>query len=425
MFINSKKVEGVEQMKKYSFSKAKNNNFILFIFLFSMLYIGRDTLVSDNLLGFTKSQFISIVVFTCMIIIFLYTNRREFRIIKKDFRIKLLVFCTLFMFFLFFIKSDYQLMYFSILFCIYFSVFLTFILDFKGFSKLFVLAICLLSVYSILCTYILKYFISINLIDISTFKNVANTEFYNFIFSFVVTKEGYFRNFSIFREPGVFQFFIIVALYLNNYIIDYKKTSYKYLNNSILFITMLSTFSTNGVIELFLFCIFIFFDKKLYKNRKIILSMIMILIVLFAVLFKVMGAKGDLYWTLYSQFNKLLYLNESMLPRLNSIAVDLNIFIHNPILGADISEVMYAVNHNTSSTLILFAILGFFGGCFNMVSWLAVLWNKKRNIILNLLIIIIFFMAFNTQNLVTNIFFWTMPVYGIINKLNSAVYTRS
>ena len=404
-------------MKLYKFTNYRYNNILLFIFIFIILFIGRDTLVSSTLLGFNKSQLLTLLITFIMILIFIFNNIKNITEIIKDKRIVFLIIVSIFFFILIILKHDYQLMYFSILFAIYLAVFLTFIMDFKIFSKYFLYAIVFLSLYSLICTYILKYFSQTYLLQTPIFKNSAGTEFYNFLFSFVVSKENYFRNFSIFREPGVYQFFIIIALFLNNYFVSFKKQYLKTIFNFILVITMLTTFSTNGFIELLLLFIYIFFDKKLYKNKKSIFSILAIGIILIFLILIIIEEKNYIYWTLYSQFRKLLSMNASLAPRIYSLIENMKIFIFHPLLGDTMKNVMYSVNHNTSSTLILFASLGIFGGLLNMSGWLLFLYNKKKNIFLNIILILMFFMSFNTQNLTTNIFFWILPTYGIVNIL--------
>lgn len=400
----------------YPLINSRMNNVLIFILMFILLYIGRDTLTSSSFLGFYLSQSITILILLIIISLFIVTNYKNFKNILRDIRIKILMFLTILFLFPMFIKQDWQLMYFSILVCIYFAIFLTFILEYNKIIKYFTLIIVFLSIYSLISTYMFKWFVINDFISIPMIVNGANTEFYNFGFSYVLAKNDYIRNFGIFREPGVYQFFILLALYFTLFIIKNEKRI-KVLFATILAITMISTFSTNGVIEMLLLFIVYFFDKKIYLNKKIILSLIIIFSFLIVCLFFVINNKSTLYWTLWSQFKKLANSNVSLLPRINSIFLNIKLFLSHIFIGNTIKAVLYAVNHNTSSTLILFAIYGVFVGIIHLISWVILIFNDNRKNIVNILLLIIFLMSFNTQNLTTNIYFWLFPIIVFINYL--------
>lgn len=57
------------------------------------------------------------------------------------------------------------------------------------------------------------------------FANAYGGEFYNYILAFVPETMVRDRNFGIFREPGVYQFFLFLALYLCFYHMAGKRNS--------------------------------------------------------------------------------------------------------------------------------------------------------------------------------------------------------
>ena len=85
-------------------------------------------------------------------------------------------------------------------------------------------------------------------------------------------------------------------------------------------------------------------------------------------------------------------------------------------MGANISSVLHGTNHNTSSTLILYAILGVGGGTLNVAAWAALVWKKERHVLGNLLLLVILFLSFNTQNLVADVFFWLFPCMALVER---------
>lgn len=127
--------------------------------------------------------------------------------------------------------------------------------------------------------------------------------------------------------------------------------------------------------------------------------------------------RGQLYWELYGMFvSKFLPGEESGIDRVNSILTNAMYFIRNPFAGETVSEVLYSVQNNTSSTTILFAILGLFGGSLNIAAWFALVWKREQGIMTNLGLLLVLFMSFNTQNLVADVFFWLIPTMALIER---------
>ena len=410
-------------MEKYKFINEKYDNKILFFLFFILFYIGRDTLTANCLLGFLNSQIITVILIFIVTCIFLYNNRLQLTLLLRDKRT--IVFITLSIIFLLpmLVKRDFQLMYFSIFFCIYFAYILSFIVEFKDLCKWFVITVSFFSLFSLITTYLLKYLAIYNVIPSVIFSNSSGLKFYNYLFSYSVIYENYLRNFGIFREPGVFQFFIFISIFLCLYQIKWNCKKNKYVILILLTITMFSTFSTSGVIEMIFLYIFYFFEKKLYKN-KLILGILSFLIfcTLFFLIYGI-NNRGLLYLTLNNQFSKLFSFNSSSSPRIMSIFSNLKIFLNHPLVGDTVMISMSSVSHNTSSSLILFSILGLLGGMFNLLIWINFIKKYQFSNIFFLLNLLVVFLSFNTQALIGNIFFWVIPtflffdcIHQIINK---------
>ena len=94
----------------------------------------------------------------------------------------------------------------------------------------------------------------------------------------------------------------------------------------------------------------------------------------------------------------------------------LEIFVEHPVAGDTIANVLHGTNHNTSSTLLLFAILGMAGGMVNVAAWVALAWERNRRLFGNLVLLVILFMSFNTQNLVANVYFWLFPMMALAER---------
>ena len=387
-----------------------------------MLFLSRDTLFSSCLLGFAKSQILMFGLIVLLGGVFLWVNRRSFGEILKDRRIFLLGASVLVLVLPMAVKRDWQLMYFSILLCVLTAVFLTYFTNVREVSKYYVLILVALGIYSIVVTYCLKKPAREGLINPAVFYNANDWEFFNFGLAYVNTAKYWHRNFGIFREPGVYQFFVLLAVYLNNYCVDWNRQWKLWACNVALAFTMLSTFALGGFAELGLLIVFLYFDKKWYREswgKAAGIGSVILLVGAVGYFFYRMHQpffNKSILFEFYDMFIRLTTDSDSMLDRQDAVTTNLQFFVKNPLVGDRIAEVLHGTNHNTSSTMLLFAILGIAGGTLNVAAWIALLWKRERNIAGNLILLVILFLSFNTQNLVANVFFWLFPMMALVER---------
>lgn len=409
-------------MKRYPLLNSKAAKVTFGLFLMAMLFLSRDTLFSSCLMGFAKSQILMFGLILLLGMVFLWVNRREFLQILKDRRMFVLMASVLTLMIPMAVKQDWQLMYFSILLCVLMAVFLTYFISSREVSKYYVILLTALGVYSIIATYVLKVPAQAGQINPSIFYNSNEWEFFNFGFAYVVTHPYWHRNFGIFREPGVYQFFVLLAVYLNNYLVDWNRQWKLWLCNVALAFTMLTTFAIGGFAELGLLIIFLYFDKKWYRERwgKIAgVAAVLVLVGAVGYFFYRLnrpGFESSILFEFYDMFIRLTTDSDSMLDRKDAISTNLQFFFHRPLVGNSIADVLHGTNHNTSSTMLLYAILGVVGGTLNVAAWIALLWKREREIIGNLILLVILFMSFNTQNLTANVFFWLFPMMALVER---------
>lgn len=409
-------------MRQYRFMETKAGKIAFGAFLFVMLLLARDTLVTSCLLGFNKSQFLMLGLICALGLAFLIVNRRELKSIVLDRRMIAITASAVVLLLPMVVKQDWQMMYFSILLCLFVAVFLTYFTSYKEVAKYYVVILSVLSVYSLIAQCYLKDLAEAGTLKVPVFFNDSGWDFYNFGLSYVVTWEYWHRNFGIFREPGVYQFFILLALYLNNYAVFWKRQWLMWVVNLILVVTMFTTYAIGGFIELGLFAVFLYFDKKYYKSKcGKILGLTAAALVVAAVTYIVIKLQDESFYQTYfivffDMYERLTSGSDSLLDRLDAIFTNLRFFLDHPVFGDTISNVLHGTNHNTSSTLILYAVFGIFGGTLNVASWVALVWEKKRNVIGNLVLLVILFMSFNTQNLVADVFFWLFPYMAVVER---------
>lgn len=404
-------------MKYYRFPENRITKIGFGMFLFVMLYLARDTLFTTSVFGFNRSQFLVLGLICAAGVVFLAYNRRNWKRIVTDERMVVIILSAVVLLAPMLLKRDWQMMYFSILICLFFAVFLTYFISYQEVAKYYVIIMTVLGLYSVIAAYFLRIPVDRGLISVPTFVNAKDFLFHNFGLAFVSDSYVKERNFGIFREPGVYQYFILLALFLNTYIAQWKKQGTMWIINAVLAAVMLTTLATGGMIELALFAMVVFIDKKLYKHKIAWIAVVCVLAVLAIAIAVIIIDKDTVYYTLrWMITTKLTGQTDSSQDRINAILTDIDFFLHNPILGSTISEVLHAVEHNTSSTLILYAIFGVVGGTLNVAAWGALVWDKERKLWANLALLVILFMSFNTQNLVADVFFWLLPYMALTER---------
>lgn len=405
-------------MKAYPFPENRVTKVLTGLLLFGLLYLARDTLVTSSLLGFYKAQACMLGLLVLAGAVFLWWNRKNLKAVISDRRVVLLLICALGLLLPMVVKRDWQFMYFSVLLCVFTAVFLSFFLQCRGAAKYYVGILAALGIYSMLCAYVLRRLPDGNLVPVPVFDNQIGVSFYNFLFSFVPMNFVRNRNFGIFREPGVYQFFLILALYLNHYQVEWKDQKTTWCISGILTLTTITTFATGGIIELGLFWVLLFFDKKLYRKKWVwgILAGLAAAVGILAAY--CISRRNGLYWEVYDMLiGKFTYQEESVGDRVGSVLVNLEAFLHNPLFGQKIASVLYAIENNTTASLIMFAMFGLFGGVLHVAGWIALVWRKEQKLWVNGMLLLILFMSFNTQNLTADLFFWLFPIMALTERV--------
>lgn len=402
--------------------QTKTAGMVFGLYLLAMLCLSRDTLIASCIIGFTKSQFLMFGLILLLGCVFVWKNRRYLPDILKDRRIWLMAASAAVLLVPMLVKQDWQLTYFSVLLCVLFAVFLTYFTDSCKVAKYYVVTLTVLGVYSIFATYVLRELARAGVVTVPIFYNSNEWPFYNFGFTYAVTWEYWNRNFGIFREPGVYQFFILLAVYLNNYLVDWNRGWKLWLCNVALAFTMLTTFAIGGFAELGLFIIFVYFDQKWYRERwgKIAGAVFVLAMaaVVGYVLYRIRQPyfEQTVFYEFYDMFIRLFSKSNSATDRMNAITTNLQIFTKNPLFGDTVVHVLHGTEHNTSSTLLLFAIGGIACGVLNVMAWVALVWKQNRSIVGNLVLLLILFLSFNTQNLIANVYFWLFPMMALTER---------
>lgn len=407
-------------MNYYRFPANKLTKFAFPLLLLALQMVARSTMYTSTFLSFGLSQAIMIGLVVLIGLTFLVYNRKNLKKILTDRRMIGFAAAALVVLGPMFLKQDWQLMYFTILLGWFFAIFLTYFTTVQEMAGQYVRIMFLLSALTLIGQFVLKPMANMGIIPGFPFDSPGGWHMYNFGLTFAVNRNtemvDALRVFGIFREPGLYQIFLFIAIFLNNDMVCWDRVWKMWMVNAVLFLSLLITFATGGVAALALYIVFLFFDKGLYRDKRLrILAAVLVIAgsVLLAVAIAMDGTWAmELVWMIQKIFEK----TDSYTTRVDSILMDASIFLQHPLVGARMQEVLYSVPNNTATSPILFAVFGIVGGCVHVLSWAALAWKKERHFLMNLLLMVILFVPFNTQNVIYDMFFWLFPVMALAEK---------
>jgi len=401
--------------------KNKLKDYIDLLIVLITIVISDDTI----LFGTNKNtQFIKIKY--CIIILLFFYLILNYLIKKKKVNTNLFfitITLSILIMFTSLINNDFRFGYFYRCGILVIGMFLSLKIPLHRFAILYDKIMEVLAVFSLI-----GYFISISFSQILKYLpiiyNSANNAFYTLLLTNIsVNHGGFHRNYGLFREPGVFQLYLIVALLFQMFIIHNPKLK----TQIIYLIALLTTFSTTGYIAL-MFIIFLYANKKsnFRSDRNIKIAFIMIFILSFTylslftdLLFK--EGYGSVFGKLFDS------TRNSTSARIASILVNLRLFMESPIWGVGLSNVEYNfaplayqilgfyTEHNTNTLLIQLAQYGLIFIILWMIGICKLCKLIGRNLFNSFIIFILYNVLFIGSNLsfslITNVLF----AYGFSN----------
>lgn len=288
-------------------------------------------------------------------------------------------------------------------------------IDIVQFSKCFIDIIFYISIYSLLISLLLL----VGVLSPSVIYNIADVPTFTFggcVYFPTWIVDGLYRNCGIFREPGIFQVYLNIALLLQLFVLkaaDKKKVI-------VFAVGVLSTFSTAGIIILvFILVLFLF---SAYKTKNSFLygaSLIIIVLYVF---------NSSLFRE--ESFNKLEYGldSKSTLARVSSITVPAEIFMESPIFGRGMSDysdeyerILYkqyrtpygAEGLSTNTIMTVLGVWGIFIGAYYLLGLL--LFSKTichRDRSKSFLVFIAILMMISNEAIVYSLLLQIMIMYG-------------
>lgn len=405
----------IEEKKKYP------KFFYILIFLF--IYISDDTLLfgtNDNS-SFVDFKYMFVMAAAVLLTVVNIFMKRELD--KKT--VIFFVFLVMLIFLSMAVNNDVRLGYFYKICLLLYGLAIVQIIPFKDFAAVFNKIMSFLAIASLIGYVVMLFAPGLS----RMLPVIENTNQFGFYNAFVTVIPDFYtsfsdvpRNFGVFREPGVYQMFLIIAIIFQTCVLK-ENNAKRYV---IYVISILTTLSTTGFVALGIVFLIILFSKEQISstNRRM-------LIFFFLAAFIILFATTDIFSTDIDNYNSgsIFYKifnpqkSESGAARFASVTENIRIALEKPLFGVGITDLgekftKYAtyrynilVEDNTNTFLVQFAAHGFIYG----FMWIWGYWqfakaiNRKNRFLVFIAIVIIYI----GENLTFSGFASLFLLYGI------------
>lgn len=402
----------------------KNCTYIIAILTFLMVYISKDTL----LFGTNESKLAELALYgfmpltlVCLAVLFLCSDKKLSKYSRN-----MLFFYGSSIVLTALVNLDFSVKYGWVLILVIIAVLYTNLVDFSTFSDLFIKIMCVLSIGSLIGTAI--YFAAYSILQY--FPVITNISGLRYAYLYVTTVPEAtwgFRNYGIFREPGMFIIFLNIALLfeLN------KKEKTSFWRTMLLCLTVLSTLSTAGyIVTAFIMC-FGSFGSALFTDKKNRIFMICTV----AVVVTVALLNFSKIYALV--FEKLFTDNHSKSARFGSIWINFLLLLEKPIAvlvgrGFTATENGFitlaaekaVAPHNTTTVFKLLALFGFP----HLIVFLRKLYvccaKHFHSRYLAVIAAIAIFLLLNNEEMVANVLVYLLSFYACVGAPKSTGQER-
>lgn len=394
--------------------KIKKEFSAIYLSVFILLYVSIDTILfGTNENGRVVSQGYFIIFTLSLLWIFktfLYIRRINRKVLILYFGMMLVLVTTMLSTKDLSFKYLYEMCIITLAFCFCLNV------DFGIFKEVYLKIMFFLSAFSVISFVIYEIAPTLTML----FPVVQNSTLYKFYFtgfSMEFANVAYIshRNFGIFREPGVFATFIILALVFELFMSE--KHNLKRILVQVA--ALILTFSTAGYLILMAIVMsYLIFNNQTNPKKKMIVAVFSIIVLL------TFARDTNIF---ESVFEKLFSNNQSKDSRLNSQFVNLYMLFQKPQysffgLGFDYVEKNYQIyasalfssgTHNTNTILRMLSIHGlFYTGIF-----VSLLWNFSgiQKKIPKSILFLILYLVLSNESIMLNIIIYIIAFYAITN----------
>lgn len=345
---------------KYIQSKEtrEKNKYINLLIVFFAIYFNLSSLAVTTRISNINYLIISISIYVLMFFWVLISQRKTTFNLNSMF---FFIFACLLIGITMIINQDFNIMNFTILLMILAAFLVSHMISFEVFISNYVKVILFIAVYSLIIMYIVAPFLKsiVYLFPLRYNQTGLAVRDYIFGFHFEDHSVALRRNTGIFREMGVYQHFLNLGLM---FYLFYLKEN-KFSTILIFSITIITTFSTPGIV--FLAIILLVYMYENYNNKfmqlfKVILGLFFILLILSKV-------APNIFIDLIYSINKILKRGNSYSGRLSAIIANILAWLNSPIIGNGIQKGLMLAEefyidqvtmHNTSTTTSFMAMYG-------------------------------------------------------------------
>jgi hypothetical protein len=318
---------------------------------------------------------------------------------------------------------------FSAVLCIYIFVSLVFVRSYttNQFIENYNKAMLLLCVYSLIATYIVVAFSGffVNVLP----QIIHETKGMRFLdtglcFVYIPLYGMQYRNYSVFQEPGIYQFYIILALIFELWFI--KKQPGKKLRLIIYIVALISCFSTTGLLVGMLILIGCFFtrepDNKPYK--KMIIGILALTILTYAFVPAIQVLIDDSVAKLGGISGELM-TGESAASRVGSAYAYLQAWGEKPFIGwgytagtTDLTSLYLSkyTTHNTNTIFSNFAFFGLIYGCLYLGLFSKFIFDIRAPIITKVILFLSMMICINNERFIDSTIIFILLFYSVLGK---------
>ncbi|PKE65098.1 hypothetical protein CW674_08620 [Macrococcoides caseolyticum] len=364
---------------------------------------------------------IFIVVLLASLILYLLNNKIR---INNIFLLILIILMFSILFSMLF-NDSYSNPNFFIISCILISLAVINIIDKETFIKTYVYTMLVISLYSLFIMWIIVPYGNFIKILFPTSINDSGLLIRNYFLTFHFENHiaGMKRNTGLFREMGVYQHFLNIALIFLLYSDYFKKNKIIFL--ILLSVTVITTYSSTGYLFLILILLSTLFYKGdiISKNKLVYLIFIITIAILSQLLFLNNDTRISHTITRFSEGDS------SYDGRTYSIVSNLKTWSESPIIGHGIEKadrlalekgLKNFTEHNTSTTTSYFSFYGVVPGIIFLYLMFKFSKEYSQNIVIFIFIFIGLILTFNSQrfnfDILSTLFLFSSYMHKEINN---------
>lgn len=260
------------------------------------------------------------------------------------------------------------------------------------------------------------------------FYNSAGTAFYNMLVCMITVSGETVRNYGIFREPGVFQMFLMVGLLFYTYF----GKEFKIYRFFIYIVAVGLTYSTTGYIALMIYLILYLVkdNRKLAEKKKKIAVVVLIIVGLLLLLLTTDLLSSD--GIVFDKFSNMK--RHTTIARFASISANIEMWLQSPIFGKGLIYVSdtfpeislmrygYASTHNTNTLFCELATYGILYTVIFVVGYIRLVKIISKRKIEQCLIGAVLLVLVFGEKLTFSPIVYILMFYGLSNR--DCVYER-